>query len=237
VSGQTGTPEAADQGEVIDFLSDSASHAGPDSVERVATHGNLVFLSAPHAWKIKRAVRFPYLDLNRYLWRSGDNLDPEGLEALPLFLRLRAAIRAMVMIDRANQEDAAAARRYLDRAGAYLSEDLGYIAQPAARLITIGGHSSTGKTTLAAALAPSIGGAPGALGVPFDGVWLTADRDTLVARVAARRHDASDATPDVVDAQLQYEVGEISLAWHVIDAGVAAAEARQHAASQFGLDQ
>lgn len=163
MSGQTGTPEAADQGKVMGFLSDSASHAGPDSVERVATHGNLVFLSGPYAWKIKRAVRFPY--------------------------------------------------------------------------IAIGGHSGTGKTTVAPALAPSIGGAPGALGVPFDAVWLTADRDTLVARVAARRHDASDATPDVVDAQLQYEVGEISLAWRVIDAGGAAAEARQHAASQFGLDQ
>lgn len=39
----------------------------------------------------------------------------KGLAALPLFLRLRAAIRAMVTIDRANQEDAEAARGDLDR--------------------------------------------------------------------------------------------------------------------------
>ena len=42
--------------------------------------------------------------LNRYLWRSGAELDLHGLAALPLFLGLRAAIRAMVTAERAQQE-------------------------------------------------------------------------------------------------------------------------------------
>ena len=42
--------------------------------------------------------------LNRYLWRSGEPLDLRGLIAMPLFLALRAAVRAMVTADRAGQE-------------------------------------------------------------------------------------------------------------------------------------
>jgi aminoglycoside phosphotransferase family enzyme/predicted kinase len=248
--------------------------------------------------------------LNRYLWRSGDTRDLEGLAALPLFMGLRAAIRAMVTIDRARQEDAEAARRDFDRVRNYLGSALGYVTRQTARLIAIGGRSGTGKTTLAAALAPSIGNAPGAvhirsdlerkaaagvgelerlpasaytressthiyklleekarlalaagcpvvvdavyaseeercgieavaaaLGLSFEGVWLTAGRDKLIARVGARRDDASDATPDVVDAQLQFEVGAMSPAWRTIDAGGSAAETEYLAASHLGLDQ
>lgn len=40
-------------------------------------------------------------------------------------------------------------------------------------------------------------------GAPFQGIWLEADPDTLVARVRARRNDPSDATADVVRAQLR----------------------------------
>jgi predicted kinase len=247
--------------------------------------------------------------LNRYLWRSGDTRDLEGLAALPLFMGLRAAIRAMVTIDRMRQENAEAGRRDLDRARMYLSGALSYVMRPAARLIAIGGRSGTGKTTLAAALAPMVGNPPGAVhlrsdlerksaagvgeferlpahsytrensariyalleqkarvilaagcpvvvdavyaseqerrdieavaeaqGLAFDGIWLTAERDTLVERVEARRNDASDATPDVVDAQSQYDVGEMSAAWRVIDAGGAAADTQQLAASHLGLE-
>ncbi len=39
-------------------------------------------------------------------------------------------------------------------------------------------------------------------GVPFGAVWLRAPDATLLSRVKARRHDASDATPDVVQRQL-----------------------------------
>jgi uncharacterized protein len=46
---------------VIDFLSDPATHGG-SPVERIDTHAASVFLTADRAFKIKRAVRFPFLD-------------------------------------------------------------------------------------------------------------------------------------------------------------------------------
>ncbi len=38
-------------------------------------------------------------------------------------------------------------------------------------------------------------------GVPFVGLWLDAPMDILLARVAARRGDPSDATTEIVRAQ------------------------------------
>lgn len=52
--------------------------------------------------------------------------------------------------------------------------------------------------------------------VPFTGFWLHADEPALVARVGARTHDASDATPEIVHRQLGYALGEIT--WQPIDA-------------------
>ena len=47
------------------------------------------------------------------------------------------------------------------------------------------------------------------VGAPFDGLWLDVPKDVAQARVAARKGDASDATPAVVDRQFGYELGEI----------------------------
>jgi predicted kinase len=58
-----------------------------------------------------------------------------------------------------------------------------------------------------------------ALDVPLHGLWLTADAELLASRVAQRRNDASDATVEVVQQQLDYEIGELSAAWTVVDAG------------------
>src|SRR5204863_6249263 len=41
--------------------------------------------------------------LNRYLWRDGDDPSLRGLQALPLFLGVRAGVRAMVTAERAAQ--------------------------------------------------------------------------------------------------------------------------------------
>jgi aminoglycoside phosphotransferase family enzyme/predicted kinase len=52
-----------DQGEVIAFLSDGANHGAPGTrVERIATHCSMIFLAGERALKLKRAVRFSYLD-------------------------------------------------------------------------------------------------------------------------------------------------------------------------------
>lgn len=44
------------------------------------------------------------------------------------------------------------------------------------------------------------------VGARFDGLWLQAPADELKARVAGRRGDASDATPQVVERQLAYDI-------------------------------
>jgi aminoglycoside phosphotransferase family enzyme len=56
------TSEASQQ-PVIDFLSDPANHGGA-SVKRIDTHIASVFLVGERALKIKRAVRFPFLDFS-----------------------------------------------------------------------------------------------------------------------------------------------------------------------------
>lgn len=50
-----------DQSRVVAFLSSPASHAGAP-VERIDTHASIIFLAGARAWKLKRAVRYGYLD-------------------------------------------------------------------------------------------------------------------------------------------------------------------------------
>ena len=47
-------------------------------------------------------------------------------------------------------------------------------------------------------------------GVPFRGWWLNVSREVAQQRVAARRGDASDATPEVVERQFAYDLGPIT---------------------------
>lgn len=112
--------------------------------------------------------------LNRYLWRSRDLIDLDGLALLPLFLGLRAAIRAMVTFDRMAADPAhtdalrGEAMGILDDAFQYLQGCRHKHNRREPQLVAIGGLSGTGKTTLARKLAPSIGPAPGALHLRSD---------------------------------------------------------------------
>ena len=49
------------QAEVFAFLADPATHGGAE-VKRIDTHAASVFLAGDRALKIKRAVKFPFLD-------------------------------------------------------------------------------------------------------------------------------------------------------------------------------
>jgi aminoglycoside phosphotransferase family enzyme len=51
------------QDEVVRFLESSSTHAGA-AVERIETHGSVVFLAGARAWKLKRAVRYDYMDFS-----------------------------------------------------------------------------------------------------------------------------------------------------------------------------
>jgi hypothetical protein len=54
--------QAGDQGEVIAFLSNPLSYELAEPVEIHETHGSRVFLAGERAYKLKRAVKLPYLD-------------------------------------------------------------------------------------------------------------------------------------------------------------------------------
>ena len=59
-------------------------------------------------------------------------------------------------------------------------------------------------------------------GAGFAGLWLDAPYRVALERIEARRADASDATPTVLDAQRALDPGEMK--WNRIDAGGTAAE-------------
>ena len=61
------TDKAADgaQDEVIAALSRSGFYPHePAEVERIETHAAIVFLAGDHVYKIKKAVKYPYMDLS-----------------------------------------------------------------------------------------------------------------------------------------------------------------------------
>jgi aminoglycoside phosphotransferase family enzyme/predicted kinase len=227
--------------------------------------------------------------LNRYLAETRRVEDLDALAALPLFLSLRAAIRAKVTAARLVNAPAAERSRIVERAQAYFRLALKLISPAAPILVAIGGFSGTGKSVLATTLAPNLAPAPGAVvlrsdlerkalcgvaetdrlpedaysqtvtdkvygrladkalrivhaghsaivdavfarpaereeigaiaktgGVPFRGLFLTADLATRLARVDSRKHDASDAGSAVARQQETYDLGTMS--WTQIDA-------------------
>lgn len=149
--------------------------------------------------------------LNRYL-DARDETD--GLPLLPFFMALRAAIRADVAAARAGQPDADAdamnqeTRDYFDLAGALLRP-----APP--RIVAIGGLSGTGKSSVAVALAPLLGSAPGARTLSSDRL-----RKRLCGVAPTTRLPPEAYTPDMserVYALLRGEAARVAACgWSVI---------------------
>jgi uncharacterized protein len=92
----------------------------------------------------------------------------DGLAALPLFLSVRAAIRAMVAIDKLTVTGKAEQPEGLREIEEYVTIATQFLEPEKPALVAIGGLSGTGKTTVSATLAPSVGRAPGALHLRSD---------------------------------------------------------------------
>ncbi len=138
--------------------------------------------------------------LNRYVARTGDAALVRGL---PLWLSSRAMIRAHVA---ARMGRAAEAEDYLARAAAFL-------APSPPLLVAIGGLQGTGKSTLARALAPDLGPAPGALVLRSDEI-----RKRLAGCAPEERLSAEAYTAEAsraVYADLVRLAGETVSAGHV----------------------
>ncbi len=101
--------------------------------------------------------------LNDYLLSASGDED-DGLTCLPLFLSMRAAIRAMVLVQTASATGAIAD----PEAAQFLSDALTLLEPPTPTLTLVGGMSGTGKTVVSRALAPLIGGSPGAVHLRSD---------------------------------------------------------------------
>jgi aminoglycoside phosphotransferase family enzyme/predicted kinase len=130
--------------------------------------------------------------LNGYFAASRRLEDCDGIAALPLFMSLRAAIRAKVTAARLDlagtrdrQEAAQSARRYFDLA-------LELLAPATPVVVCIGGLSGTGKSVLARQVAPTLGPLPGALVLRSD-----VERKALFEVATTDRLPAEAYRPDV----------------------------------------
>jgi hypothetical protein len=96
--------------------------------------------------------------LNRYVAARAQDGDLDALALLPLFMSVRAAIRAKVTAARPKRDTLMeqSARDYFALAQSLLKP-------PKPMLIAVGGLSGTGKSLLARALCPEIGPLPGAI--------------------------------------------------------------------------
>ena len=101
--------------------------------------------------------------LNRYLAETRRDSDLDALAALPLFMSLRAAIRAKVTAARLENVGPEERDAIAKAAQTYFRLACELIAPHDPTLLAIGGLSGTGKSVLARDLAPDVSPAPGAV--------------------------------------------------------------------------
>ena len=156
--------------------------------------------------------------LNRYLTETHRIEDLDALAALPLFLTLRAAIRAKVTAARLPHAAPADALRIAQAARAYFDLARRLISPPSPRLVAVGGLSGTGKSVLARMLAPDLGAAPGAVLLRSD-----VERKAMLGVPETEPLPAAGYAPDVtakVYATLATKADRVIAAGHsaVVDA-------------------
>ncbi len=137
--------------------------------------------------------------LCRYVARTGDWALVAGLK---LFLAQKAMVRAHVEAARGRGAEAAA----------YLALSLGYLHPPPPVVVAVGGLMGSGKTTLARALAPALGPAPGALVLRSDEIRKRRRGVAPEQRLPADAY--AEAESRAVFAELHRAVAETAAAGH-----------------------
>lgn len=141
-------------------------------------------------------LRMPHaanLVLNAYLAEADRGLAQAGLSLLPLYLAIRAAIRAMVDMQTAPVSENSDA--LLCDARNYLVRSAGYLHPPLPFLIAVGGYSGAGKTSVARAVAHQIGAAPGAIHI----------RSDVVRKALLHCHPLDHLPPDGYTSQITFQ--------------------------------
>ncbi len=164
------------------------------------------------------------LILNHYFERAAIS-ELMGLALLPLFLSLRAAIRAMTGLHALAFQDKAAGEESIREIKSYASLAANLLTPGWPNLVAIGGISGSGKTYIAREAAPLIGATPGALhlrtdverkvmqGVSLDRkllpeAYVAEARDEVYRRVFKKAEVALNAGHSViVDAVFPEEAG------------------------------
>ncbi len=145
--------------------------------------------------------------LNRYL-DAADETDGIGL--LPFLMAMRAVIRAHVTAAQAEGAPDAAAR--IAEARAYFDLARRLLAGAPAILLAVGGFSGSGKSSVAAAVAPWIGPAPGARILSSDRVRKRLHGVGALTRLPESAYDP--AMSERVYATLRQEAGRVLAAGH-----------------------
>lgn len=169
-----------------------------EALATIDTGYDLAFLLMDLEQKLGRAAA--NLVLNRYVARTGDAALVAGL---PTWLSLRALIRAHV------QE-----RQGTGRGLALLAAAETYPAPPTPMLVAVGGLQGTGKSTLAHALAPELGAAPGALVLRSDAIRKRLAGVAPETRLPAAAY--SQESSDAVYAQMLAEARAALAGGHAV---------------------
>lgn len=182
----------------------------------------------------RRLPRAANVVLNRYLAETRRDDDLDGLTTLPLFLSLRAAVRAKVTAARRERADTAAVAAIERSAKTYFNLARAVIAPQAPMLVAVGGLSGTGKSVLAQNLAPFLSPAPGAVVLRSD-----VERKAMLGVSENERLPAEGYAPEItvrLYGNLAEKAGRIIAAGRsaIVDAVFAKPEERAGIAAAAG---
>jgi uncharacterized protein len=172
--------------------------------------------------------------LDRYLAETRRESDLDALAALPLFLSVRAAIRAKVTAARLNAADAEAGSEIARAAQTYFRLACKLLEPATPKLIAIGGLSGTGKSLLGHELAPELAPLPGALVLRSD-----VERKARFGKAESERLTPDAYAPEVtsqVYATLAEKARRVVAAGHSVIVDAVFADPAERAAIRAAAD-